>query len=202
MKSLLPPIRCDVTMGGIVIKKEAIAQAQYLDLVYSQSSTLYELIQNVTRATTDPSKPSSTSHVDGVIGSVKTQASSQLTGTTNQSALASTPSSTSLSSTSPQDQVSEVNAVQYSPSQQYGGKKKTKNKTKKNNNKKQPKAQSPPPSTKNKPQRKPKFLCLICGDDHYTRYCPYHDEVAKPFKGNSQASMPWMILRMEIYFKT
>jgi hypothetical protein len=79
-----------------------------------------------------------------------------------------------------------VNAVQSAPSQQSRGKKKTKNKTKKNNNNEQPKAQNPPPANEKKPQRKPKFPCLICGDDHYTQDCPHRDEVAKLFKGNSQ----------------
>jgi hypothetical protein len=67
------------------------------------------------------------------------------------------------------------------------GKKKTKNKPKKNNNNNEhPKTQTPPPAAEKKPQRKPKFPCLICGEDHFTRDCPHHDEVAKIFKGNSQ----------------
>jgi hypothetical protein len=86
-KSLLPPIAHDVTMGGAVTEEQAIARAQYLDLVYSQSSTLYDLLLNVARANTNPSKPSSSSHVDGVISSIKTQYTSQ---------------SLTLSSTSPQ----------------------------------------------------------------------------------------------------
>jgi hypothetical protein len=68
-KSLLPPISRDVAMGGVITEEEAIARAQYLDLVYSQSSTLYELILNAPHTSTDPSKPSSTAHTDGVIGS-------------------------------------------------------------------------------------------------------------------------------------
>jgi hypothetical protein len=79
-----------------------------------------------------------------------------------------------------------VNAVQTSPSQKYGGKKKKKNKPMKNNNNEQPKDQNPPPATEKKPQQKTKFPCLICGDDHYTRGYPRHEEVAKHFKGNSQ----------------
>jgi hypothetical protein len=110
-KSLLPPIAHDVSMGGLVIEEQAISQAQYLDLVYSQSGTLYDLLLNVARANTDPSKTSSSSHADGVIGSVKTKYFSK---------------STTPSSTSPQTQTSEVNAVQSAPSQQSGGKKKTK----------------------------------------------------------------------------
>ena len=78
-KSLLPQITRDVAMGGAVTEEQAIARAQYLDLVYSQSSTLYDFLPNVARANTDPSKPSSSSHVDGVIGFVKTQSISQST---------------------------------------------------------------------------------------------------------------------------
>jgi hypothetical protein len=95
-KSLLPPIARDVSMDGMVTEEQAIARAQYLDLVYSQSSTLYDLFPNAAQANIDPSKPSSSSHADGVIGSVKTQSFSK---------------STTPSSTSPQTQISEVNAV-------------------------------------------------------------------------------------------
>jgi hypothetical protein len=109
--------------------------------------------------------------VDGVIGSVKTQSTSQ---------------STTLSSTSPQTQISEVNAVQSAPSQQFGGKKKAKNKSKNTNNNEQPKNQAQTPATEKQPQWKLKFPCIICGDDHYTRDCPHRDEVAKIFQGNSQ----------------
>jgi hypothetical protein len=89
----------------------------------------------------------------------------------------------------PQTQISEVNAVQSTPSQQTGGKKKTKNKNKKNNNNEQPKAQTQTPANEKQPQQKLKFPCLICGDDHYTRDYPHRDEVAKLFKGNSQPVM-------------
>jgi hypothetical protein len=89
-------------MGGAVTEEETISRAQYLDLVYSQYGTLYELLLNISRANADPSNPSFSSHADGVIGSIKTQSTSQ---------------STTLSSTSPQTQISEVNAVQSSPSQ-------------------------------------------------------------------------------------
>jgi hypothetical protein len=148
-KSLLPPIIHDVTMGGMVTKEQAITWAQYLDLVYSQSSTLYDFLPNASRANIDPSNSSSSYHVDGVIGSVKNQSFSQ---------------STTLSSTSPQTHISKVNAVQSTPSQQFEGKKKTKNKSKNNNE--QPKYQTP--ATEKKTQRKLKFPCIICGDDHYT----------------------------------
>ena len=173
-KSLLPPISRDVAMGGAVTEEQAISRAHYLDLVYSQSGTLYDLLLNVALATTDPSKPLSSSHVDGVIGFVKTQYFSK---------------STTPSSTSPQTQISEVNAVQSSPSQQSGGKKKTKNKSKNTNNKEQPKNQAQTLATEKQPQRKLKFSCIIRGDNHYTRDFPHHNEVAKIFQGNSQPAV-------------
>jgi hypothetical protein len=185
-KSLLPQIARDVAMGGVVTEEEAIARTQYLDLVYSQSGTLYELIPNATHAMNDPSKPSTALHADGVIGSVKTQSTTQSTGTIQRPTSTTTPSSTAPSSTPPQTQVSDVNAVQSTPSQQLWGKKKARNKPKKNNNNEQPKTQPQTPAARKQPQRKPKFPCLICGDDHYTRDYPHRNEVAKLFRGNSQ----------------
>jgi hypothetical protein len=71
-KSLLPPIAQDVSMGGIFTKEQAINHAQYLDLVYSQSGTLYDLILHAPHPSTDPSHPAQDAHVDGMVGSVKT----------------------------------------------------------------------------------------------------------------------------------
>jgi hypothetical protein len=79
IKSLLPLIACDVAMGGVVTEEQAIARAQYLDLVYSESGTLYDFLPNAARANTDPSNPSSSSHANCVIGSAKTQSFSQST---------------------------------------------------------------------------------------------------------------------------
>jgi hypothetical protein len=150
-KSLLPQIARDVVMGDVVNEEEAIARAQYLDLVYSQSNTLYELIPNATRATNYPSKPSYASHADGVIGSIKTQYMTQSTGTIQWPASMPAPSPTAPSSTPPQTQVSEVNAVQSTPSQQLVGKKKERNKPKKNNNNEQPKTQPQTPTARKQP---------------------------------------------------
>jgi hypothetical protein len=61
-----------------------------------------------------------------------------------------------------------------------------KKKKKNTNNNEQPKNQAQTPATEKQPQRKLKFLCIICGDDHYTQDCPHHNEVAKLFQGNSQ----------------
>jgi hypothetical protein len=66
-------------MGGVVTEEQAISRAQYLDLVYSQSGTLYNLIPNAPHPSNDPSKPPSDAHSDGVIGSLRTQSATTLT---------------------------------------------------------------------------------------------------------------------------
>jgi hypothetical protein len=68
-KSLIGPISCDVSVGGVVTKEQAISHAQYLDLIYSQTGTLYDLIPEAPRPSTNPTPtPSKHSHAtDGVI---------------------------------------------------------------------------------------------------------------------------------------
>ena len=70
-KSLLPPIARDVAMGGVVTEEQAISRAQYLDLVYSQSRTLYDLIPQAPRPNTDPAKPPVEVPIDGIVGSIQ-----------------------------------------------------------------------------------------------------------------------------------
>lgn len=45
-KSIIGPISHDFSMGVVVTKEKAISRAQYLDLVYLQMGTLYDLIPN------------------------------------------------------------------------------------------------------------------------------------------------------------
>ena len=52
-------------------EEEAILRAQQLDLIYSQSGILYEIIPEALRPTHDVEKPRLGPHVDVVVGSVK-----------------------------------------------------------------------------------------------------------------------------------
>ena len=60
-------------MGGDVTKEKAISRGQYLDLVYSQLGTLYDLILHASQPTSDPSRPVTKPHVDGILGSIQKQ---------------------------------------------------------------------------------------------------------------------------------
>ena len=69
-KSLLPKISCDVAMFGAVIEEDVIRRAQHLDLIYSQSGTLYDIIPNAPQPSNDQPRTAPTPHADGMIGSV------------------------------------------------------------------------------------------------------------------------------------
>ena len=58
-------------MGGAVTEEQAISYAQYLDFLYSQSVTLYDLIPHAPHPTTDPSRPTTEPPTDGILGSVQ-----------------------------------------------------------------------------------------------------------------------------------
>ena len=70
LKSLLPYISKDVSTSGVTNEEEAILRAQQLDLIYSQSRILYEIIPQASRPTHDTEKPNPGPHADGVVGSV------------------------------------------------------------------------------------------------------------------------------------
>ena len=66
-------------MGGIIIEQQAIIRAQYLDLIYSQMGTLYDLILDSLRPSMNPTPtPPVASHVvDGVIGTFHAETQSR-----------------------------------------------------------------------------------------------------------------------------
>ena len=77
--------------------------------------------------------------------------------------------------------LAEVNAIQYS--QSLGNKHKGKGKSKKYGNlKESPKTMNP--ENESKLKQKYKFPCLLCGDDHFTKEYPRHEEIKKFLKNN------------------
>ena len=71
-------------MGGVVTEEQSISRTQYLDLVYSQSSTLYDLIPHAPQPTTDPSRPATEPPTDGILGSVQVQTTAKPSKKQNQ----------------------------------------------------------------------------------------------------------------------
>jgi hypothetical protein len=79
-KSLIGPIAHDVSMGGVVTEEKVISHAQYLDHVYSQMGTLYDLLPDAPHPSMNPNPTHLvTSHAaDGVIGTFQADTPSWL----------------------------------------------------------------------------------------------------------------------------
>lgn len=117
-------------MGGCVTKEQDIARAQYLDLAYSQSGTLYELLPNAPRPSFDPValKSPVVPHVDGVIGSISQDPAK--TSSKQKSILNATPNNSSRNPPGP-GKTLEVHAIQFTAmDKSLKGKKKEKAKLK------------------------------------------------------------------------
>ena len=83
IKSLLPKITEDVAKGGVVMEEQVIAQAQYLDLVYTQSSTLYKNIPDLPCPSQIIATPSGSHAADIIIGLVNTNKIKKKSSKTN-----------------------------------------------------------------------------------------------------------------------
>jgi hypothetical protein len=161
----------DITMGGVVTEEHAIIHAQYLDFVYSQMGTLYDLLPDTPHPSTSATSttPAASHAVDGVIGTFHAQPQFVQTSSNNPKSISSNVQN-ALSPTPPTGKTSEVNSVQSTSTDKNKSKKgKGKNKEDKNNPQSD-KTKTPPVDDRDK--RKPRYPCLICGDDHYTKDCP------------------------------
>ena len=67
-------------MSGAVTEEDVIKHAQHLDLIYSQSGTLYDIIPNAPRPSNDIPRTTLEPHADDMIGSVSTTSVSQVAG--------------------------------------------------------------------------------------------------------------------------
>jgi hypothetical protein len=183
-KSLIGPITRDVSTGGVVTKDKAISHAQYLDLVYSQMGTLYDLILNSPCPSMNPTltPPVAFHVVDDVIGTFCAETRSKKSNHSNPKS--TTPNvQNNPPSTPSSGKTSELNSVQSTPTGKNQNKKKGKgkNKKEKNNNQQYEKPKTWPFDDKDK--RKPCYPCLICGEDHYMKDCPRRVEVTKFLQG-------------------
>jgi len=108
MTLFVGPIARDIAMGACVTEEKAIACAQYLDLVYSQSGTLYDYLPDAPRLGTSKAPP--TPSVDGIIGSVNSSLKKNSANPGKQKSNASNENTSQV--TSNPSNTSEVNAVQ------------------------------------------------------------------------------------------
>jgi hypothetical protein len=114
----------DITMGGVVIEEQAISRAQYLDLVYSQMGTLYDLLPDASHPSTyaTSTTPIASHATNGVISTFHAQLHSIQTSSNNPKSISSNVQN-ALSPTPPTDKTSEVNSVQSTPASKNKSKK-------------------------------------------------------------------------------
>jgi hypothetical protein len=174
-------------MGGVVTEEHTISRAQYLDLVYSQTGTLYDLLPDLPHPGTSSTStaPVSSHAADGVIGTTQVHSHSVSTTTpkSNSSNVQNAPSPAPLAG-----KTAEVNAVQSTPASKNKPKKgRGKNKEGKNAN---PNEQTKTPPVDDRDKRKPRYPCLMCSDDHYTKDCSRRVEVHKFLQSTLKPSTP------------
>ena len=87
-------------MSGAVTEEDVIRHAQHLDLIYSQSGTLYDIIPNSPRPSNDQPQTAPGPHANGVIGFVSATSVSQVAGQLGQLAITDKPAATTSATTS------------------------------------------------------------------------------------------------------
>ena len=144
-------------------------------MIYTQSSKLYNKIPDAPRPEFSvplPPKSNKDSHAnDGVIG---------MTSTKTTKATSKKACIVSIQDANEEHLASEVNVVSTDKgkeTKQPGGKKKEQGK-KKNQGDSSPRK----PSTNPSGNVKPKTPCHICDEDHWTKECPYKEELRKSLK--------------------
>jgi hypothetical protein len=133
-KSFVNEIDKEISMGGVITEEQAISHAQYLDLVYSQTGTLFDLLPYLPHPNTSSTSttPVASHAADSVIGTA--QAQSHYVSSTNPKSNSSNVQN-APSPTTPTDKTSEVNVVQSTSTGKNKYKKgRGKNKEGKNNN--------------------------------------------------------------------
>jgi hypothetical protein len=146
-------------------------------MIYSQSDTLYDLIPHAPQPSNDTPRSTIRPHANGVVGPISSTTVGQLTGKLSQLTIATNPTSCACTTNlnlAPA-QTSKVNMVQSTtsknPQQSRGKKKNNNNKKKKNSSEKQ--ARKPKTPMLGGGGGKVKYPCMVCKEDHFTKYFPH-----------------------------
>ena len=107
LKSLLPYIVKDVSTSGVQNEEQAIFRAQELDLIYAQSSLLYEIIPNAPRSSFNP-KVKHGPHADGIVGCASAKPTDSVAKQVSQLSINQSASRQAMASSQPAQMVSVV----------------------------------------------------------------------------------------------
>jgi hypothetical protein len=87
-------------------------RAQQFELIYSQSSLLYNILPDVPRSILDKTRQRVGPHADGIVGSAQTKPTEQLTNQLQQLSIQHTAASQTTTLAAPPTQTSKVHIVQ------------------------------------------------------------------------------------------
>jgi hypothetical protein len=79
LKYLVPQLSKDITTSRVFSEEDAIMSAQQFELIYSQSSLLYNILPDAPRSILDKTRQRAGPHADGIVGSTQTKPAKQLT---------------------------------------------------------------------------------------------------------------------------
>ena len=139
-----------------LLKRKPLVKPNIWTWSIQKSGTLYDLIPQAPRPSTDPAKPPVETPVDGIASSIQ---SLPIVKSTKQ------PHTSTPTPSTPKVFV-EVNSIQSTQTPDNN-----KNKGKAKNKKPGNQQENPKPTTNknDKEKRKEKYPCLLCGGDHFTK---------------------------------
>ena len=161
-----------------------IFRAQELDLIYAQSSLLYEIIPDAPRSSFDPKvKPGP--HADGIVGCASAKPVDSVAKQVSQLSLNQFALGQATTSSQP-TQTANVLSVQSSDQNGNQQPRRNRKKGKNNNQKGGNKNENASNNNKNsqnaggdkQAKHKVKFPCKLCKEDHLTYLCPRIDEAS------------------------
>jgi hypothetical protein len=112
LKSLVPQLSKDVVTSGVFSEEDAIMRAQQIELIYSQSSLLYEILPDAPCSILDKTRQRARPNADGIVGSAQTNPSKQLMNQLQQLSIQHTVASQTTALVSPPTKTSDVHTVQ------------------------------------------------------------------------------------------
>jgi hypothetical protein len=111
LKSLVPQLSKDVATLGVFFEEDAIMRGPQLELIYSQSSLLYEILPYVPRSILDKNRSRVRPHVDGIVGSAQTKPVEKLTKKLKQLSIQHTTANQTTILAAPPTQTLDVHTV-------------------------------------------------------------------------------------------
>jgi hypothetical protein len=111
LKSLVPFLSKDVATSGVFSEEEAIMRVQQLEMIYSQSSLLYDIFPYAPRSILENDRQKSGPHVDGIVGSAQGNSIDLLSNQLQQLSIQQTTAIQTTGSVVPHTQTSDIQTV-------------------------------------------------------------------------------------------